>query len=83
MTGTEIDTEITKAITFEPALKLLIFATTANKDAKIEGYIRKKDVENRNKGLFRIDVASWEDIVDLMERYRSTYNAKVHIIINR
>lgn len=70
----EIDREIEKAKTFEPKLKLLVFATTANKDAKIEGYIRKKDVENREKGLFSVDIASWEDIVDLLERYRSTYN---------
>lgn len=74
VTEAEIDAEITKAFTFEPALKLLIFATTANKDAKIEGYIRKKDVENRSKGLFKVDIASWEDIVDLLERYRDTYN---------
>ena len=74
LTEAEIDVEIAKALTFEPSLKLLIFATTANKDTKIEGYIRKKDVENRNKGLFKVDIASWEDIVDLMERYRQTYN---------
>lgn len=74
LTEDEIDNEIEKAITFEPALKLLIFATTANKDAKIEGYIRKKDVENRGKGLFKVDIASWEDIVDLLEQYRTTYN---------
>lgn len=43
---------------------MLVFATTANKDVKIEGYIRKKDIENRAKGLFAIDIASWEDIVD-------------------
>ena len=43
LTETEIDAEIEKALTFEPKLKLLIFATTANKDAKIEAYIRKKD----------------------------------------
>lgn len=70
----EIDAEIEKALGFEPELKLLVFATTANKDAKIEGIIRKKDVENRQKGKFRIDIASWEDIVDQLERYRTTYN---------
>lgn len=74
LTETEIDTEIEKALGFEPELKLLVFATTANKDAKIEGYIRKKDVENRQKGKFRVDIASWEDIVDQLERYRTTYN---------
>ena len=74
LTEAEIDAEIAKALTFEPELRVLLFATTANKDAKIEGYIRKKDVENRRKGLFQIDIASWEDIVDLLERYRQTYN---------
>lgn len=74
LTESEIDIEIKKALDFEPKLKLLVFATTANKDAKIEGWIRKKDIENRAKGLFAIDIASWEDIVDQLERYRTTYN---------
>lgn len=74
LTEDEIDAEIEKAKTFEPALSLLVFATTANKDAKIEGYIRKKDVENRKSGLFKIDIASWEDIVDHLERCRATYS---------
>lgn len=74
LTESEIDAEIEKASGFEPKLKLLVFATTANKDAKIEGWIRKKDIENRAKGLFAIDIASWEDIVDQLERYRTTYN---------
>lgn len=74
LTEGEIDAEIEKALHFEPKLRLLVFATTANKDAKTEGYIRKKDVENRAKGLFAVDIASWEDIVDQLERYRTTYN---------
>ena len=74
LTEDEIDKEIKKAKTFEPELKMLLFATTANKNAKIEGYVRKRDVENRDQGLFKIDIASWEDIVDQLERYRATYN---------
>lgn len=74
LTEKEIDAEIEKAKSFEPTLKLLIFATTANKDAKIETYIRKKDVENRLKGLFKVEIASWEDIVDHLERHKTTYN---------
>ncbi len=74
LTEAEIDEEIEKAKGFEPELKKLIFATTANKDAKIECYIRKRDVENRGKGLFQVDIASWEDIVDQLERYKTTYN---------
>lgn len=74
LTEKEIDAEIRKALDFEPKLRLLVFATTANKDAKTEGYIRSKDVENRENGLFAVDIASWEDIVDQLERYRTTYN---------
>ncbi len=74
LTEKEIDEEIEKALGFEPQIKLLVFATTANKDAKIEKYIRKKDIENREKKLFAIDISSWEDIVDHLERYRTTYN---------
>ena len=73
LTENEIDEEIEKALSFEPSLKLLVFATTANKDANIEAYIRKKDVENRSKGSFKVDIASWEDIVDHLKRYRSTF----------
>ena len=74
LTEREIDAEIEKALSFQPELRLLVFATTANKDAKTEGYIRKKDIENRAKGLFAVDIAAWEDIVDQLERYRTTYN---------
>lgn len=74
LTENEIVAEIEKALGFEPKLKLLLFATTANKDTKVEGFIRKKDVENRAKGLFSVDIASWEDIVDQLDRYRTTYN---------
>lgn len=74
LTENEIDNEIKKALTFEPELKLLIFATTSVKNARIEGYIRKKDVENRNNGLFKVDIASWEDIVEQLERNKTTFN---------
>ena len=70
----EIDNEIKKAKTFSPKLKRFIFATTANKDATIEAYIRKKDVESVAQGLFHVDVFSWEDIVDLLEQERTVYN---------
>lgn len=73
LTEDEIDQEIQKALTFEPKLKRFIFATTANKDAKIETYVRKKDVESRTQGNFSIELYSWEDIVDLIEENKNTY----------
>lgn len=74
LTTQEIDEEIRKAESFKPNLKRFIFATTLNKDVKIEEYIRGKDLEYRTKGLFEVHLACWEDIVDLLEERRSTYN---------
>ncbi len=74
LTEAEIDNEITKALLFTPKLKSFYFATTANKDAQIEEYIRKKSLESISKGEFEIDIFSWEDIVDLIEAHRNTYN---------
>ena len=46
LTKDEIDVEIDKAKKFKPSLKKLIFATTANKDAEIEEYVRIKNLTN-------------------------------------
>lgn len=74
LTETEIDNEIAKALLFTPKLKSFYFATTANKDAQVEEYIRKKNLESLSNGGFEIDVFAWEDIVDLIEAHRNTYN---------
>lgn len=74
LTEEEIDREIAKAKLFEPSLKRFIFATTANKDVAVETYIRKKNVENLKEGFFEIYISCWEDIVDLLEERRNTYN---------
>lgn len=74
LTKTEIDTEIAKAQSFKPQLKRFYFATTAVKDAKIEEYIRLKNVESQTNGGFSIDIYSWEDIVDLLKENRNAYN---------
>ena len=67
LTKDEIDAEIEKAKAFKPDLKLLIFATSANKDAVIEEYIRIKNIQHLQEGLFGVDVFSWEDIADLID----------------
>ena len=72
LTEKEVDAEIEKAKEFKPPLKKFYFATTANKDASIEEYIREKDIESRNAGLFEIHMFSWEDIADLIEENKNT-----------
>jgi hypothetical protein len=72
LTEGEITSEIEKAKLFQPPLKKLYFATTAIKDAVIEEFIRKKNLENRANGLFEIHIFSWEDIVELIDENKQT-----------
>jgi len=74
LTEKEIDAEIEKAKTFKPSLKKFYFATTANKDSSIEEYVRQKNIENRKSNLFEIHIFCWEDIVDLIEENKKTYD---------
>lgn len=74
LTEKEIDKEIAKAMHFKPKLKKFYFATTANKDATIEEYIRLKDEESRKNGNFEIHLFSWEDIVDLIDENKHTHD---------
>ena len=74
LTVEEIDIEIEKAKTFNPKLEHFIFTTTANKDYKIEEYIRKINISSKRAGLFSIDIFSWEDIVDIIEEDKAVYD---------
>jgi hypothetical protein len=70
----EIIEEIDKAKSFTPPLKKFYFATTAVKDAKIEAFVRQKNIEHIEAGLFEIHIFSWEDIVDLIDENRQTHD---------
>lgn len=74
LTTKEIDQEIENAKQFKPELKKFYFATTSNKDSKIEEYIRLKDIESRKQGLFEIHLFSWEDIASLIDENRRTHD---------
>ena len=80
LTTNEIDNEIDNAKAFKPALKRLVFATTSDKDAALEEYVRIKDEENRKNGLFTIDIKSWQDIVDMLERNKLVLNTYMDIV---
>lgn len=74
LTTKEIDQEIENAKAFIPALETFIFATTSNKDVKLEQYVREKDIKSRANGGFEILLYCWEDISDLIETNRNTFN---------
>lgn len=78
LTEREVEREIEKAKYFKPELEVFIIATTSNKDSKIEEYIRLKDIENRKNKGFEIILFCWEDIVDLLEENRSTFQFYVN-----
>jgi hypothetical protein len=73
LTKSEIDTEIEKAKKFTPKLQVFTFATTANKDVELEEYIRIKDLEYKSEH-FEVLLYCWEDITDLIEENRETFN---------
>lgn len=79
LTESEVDSEINKSKNFKPKLGTLIFATTANKDAKIEEYIRLKNDEND----FKILLFCWEDIADLIEENRNTHDWYVKNLMHK
>lgn len=74
LTEKEVDTEIEKARGFKPPLESFVIATTACKDAKIETYVREKDIESRRNGSFQIVLYCWEDLADLIEENKATFN---------
>ena len=80
LTTNEIDNEIDNAKAFKPALKRLVFATTSDKDAALEEHVRIKDEENRKNGLFTIDIKSWQDIVDMLERNKLVLNTYMDFV---
>jgi hypothetical protein len=73
-TEKEIDDEIEKAKLFSPPLKKLYLATTALNDAKIQTFVREKNVEHKKNNLFEVHIFCWESIVDLIDENKQTHD---------
>jgi hypothetical protein len=74
LTTKDIEDEINRAKLFKPQLKVFIIATTMNKDVKLEEFVRTISCENITHGGFEIQLFCWEDIADLIEKYKGTYS---------
>jgi hypothetical protein len=70
----EINEELKKAMKFQPKLKKFYIATTANKDSKIEEFVRRKNIEFAEAGFFEVHLFSWEDIVDLIDDNKKSHD---------
>ena len=60
--ATEIESEINKALTFNPKLTSYYIYTTAKRDASIQEYVRNRNDHNLQAGLFNVQIYFWEDI---------------------
>ena len=63
---TELELEIAKAETFEPALHHWILATTAPVDAILQQKAREISVARKEAGKFTVSVLGWSEIVALL-----------------
>jgi len=69
LTEKELVKEIKKAEKFIPKLSKFIIATTGPRDANIQESARKITQERLDKGLFPVEVYSWEDIKKHLKYY--------------
>lgn len=73
-TEPELLEEIEKVKSFTPPLKKLYFATTALSDSVFQTFVRRKNLEHKNAGLFEIHLYCWEAIVDLIDENKQTHD---------
>lgn len=73
-TEQEIEKEIEKAKTFLPPLKKFYLATTALNDAKIQAFVRQKNIDHKKNGFFEVHLFCWETIVDLIDENKRTHD---------
>lgn len=64
LTEKEIDVEVERAKNFKPSLQIFVIASTANKDVKIEEYVRLLNDKHLKNNQFEILLFCWEDIAD-------------------
>lgn len=69
LTTDELDEEVKKAKRFTPPLDILIVAYAGKRDATLQQHGKKLSAANEAAGLFRVEVWSWEDIVQRSEPF--------------
>ncbi len=69
LTEGELEDEVKLAKSFEPKLDLLIVAYAGDRDAVLQKKAIALDKANREAGLFKVELWSWDDIVDRAESH--------------
>ncbi|SAK53958.1 hypothetical protein AWB77_01486 [Caballeronia fortuita] len=75
LTVDELTKEVGKALTFKPRLSRFILATSGQADAKVQQVAREISVQHRAKGLFPVEVLSWDMLVGLLEKHADVFRA--------
>jgi hypothetical protein len=70
LTIAEVHAEVAKASTFSPRLTRYVIATTALRDSDLQQEVRELSAARVAKGDFSVHVLAWDDIQDLIARYR-------------
>jgi cellulose synthase operon protein C len=66
VTEKELESEVAKALKFEPALDHWLLVTTAAKDKNIELIARRITARHAKQGLFPVKIFGWEDLINLI-----------------
>lgn len=80
ITEEEIDAEIEKMLNFTPRLSIFIFATTTQRDARIQGIIRRKDEKIYKKYGIHISISFWNCIEEMLSEHPEIYHSYLYSI---
>lgn len=69
LTQREIEADIEAAKGLHPQVQRYGIATTAKRDPELQAYVAQKNVDHRSAGLFTVELASWDDIIELLNQY--------------
>lgn len=68
-----VEAEIKNAEEFRPVLEALVIATTAPRDAVLQGKVRALSAKRKAKNMFEVDIFFWEDITDDLARNEDVF----------
>ncbi|WP_298960513.1 hypothetical protein [uncultured Roseibium sp.] len=65
----ELEEEVEKAKKFDPKLDILIVAYAGERDQKLQRKAIALNLANKEEGLFKVELWSWDDMVERAESY--------------
>ena len=69
----KLKVEIEKAKSFKPPLKRFILVTTCKRDAQIQKEARLISKDHKKKNLFSVEIHSWDEIKNLLDKHPEVY----------